>query len=347
MSPVVRNMELGTVWQNMPTPSRVLLCPNTDTERSKFKPALATATPLQATFSLARLCVARVESHRHDFESLLLDFHPRELFAQLEIKLGHIGPAELKSNPNLLIHARNPSLQDDPTLWPQRYMQQACHLAAIPRRPDDRDDPFQLFWKDFEEADFIPIDDTLLSGLGHPSQDLISNLKTYVDKLDSAIAQYKEIKKENAANQVFFLRRAFSDSKTRFLSLALTYEQLRFAWTDVQRLFLEVQAALDYAVKFRPRMTGEIWHDPTLPPARTVGTITSNPAVVQQMYSAGLPVWFLRTYGAVAAARVDAVTDASQPSDFLFMTHADPPAPIIYTGHPNDYQIYVAMKFYH
>ncbi|TFK59463.1 hypothetical protein BDN72DRAFT_865134 [Pluteus cervinus] len=328
------------------------------------------------------------------------------------VKLTHIGPAELKSDPNLLIHSRNPSLpigpfdgligavidngihfltspnekvvyeghitprdihmrndfrygEDDPTLWPQRYMAQACHLAAIPRRPDDQNDPLQLFWKDFEEADFIPVDDTLLGGLGHPSPDLISQLKAYVDKLNGAITQYQEIKKEQAANQVIFLRRAFYDSKTRFLSLALTFEQLKFSWTDVQRLYLELQAALDFAVKFRPRMTGEIWYDPTLPPARTVGTITSNPAVLQQMYSAGLPVWLIRrpnskerdcseelvvdylVSSAVASVRVDAVTDARQPADFLVTTHADPPHPIIYSGHPNDYQIYVAMKFYH
>ncbi|TFK60258.1 hypothetical protein BDN72DRAFT_905122 [Pluteus cervinus] len=234
---------------------------------------------------------------------------------------------------------------DDPTLWPQRYNELYCHLAAIPRRPNDPDDPLQLFWRDLTPDDFIPLSDSLLSGLGHPSRDIVKQLKQRCEELNTDLQRYKSSPK--TSEYVLMISRALLDAKFRFTSLALTYNQLRYSWTDVQRLFLELRAAIDFQMVFQPRMAGLNPYDPTLPPAPTIGTVTTDPAVVQHMFSAGLPVWYLRGYNTLLSARINKVVQPLQPSDFPFAPHGNPPLPIAFSGDPADPDIYIALKRHH
>ncbi|TFK59701.1 hypothetical protein BDN72DRAFT_905610 [Pluteus cervinus] len=234
---------------------------------------------------------------------------------------------------------------DDPTLWPQRYNELYCHFAAIPHRPNEPDDPLQLFWRDLTPDDFIPLSDSLLGGLGHPSRDIVQQLKRCCEELNADLQRYRSSPKP--AEYVFMISRALLDAKFRFTSLALTYNQLRYSWTDVQRLFLELRAAIDFQTVFQPRMAGLQPYDATLPPARTIGTVTTDPAVVQHMFSAGLPVWYLRGYNTLLSARINEVVKPVQPSDLPFAVHGDPPLPIAFSGDPGDPEVYITLKRHH
>ncbi|KAF9049062.1 hypothetical protein BJ165DRAFT_1343930, partial [Panaeolus papilionaceus] len=46
---------------------------------------------------------------------------------------------------------------DDHTLWPQPYSEQHPHLGAIPRRPQDANNPLSVMWYDPVTADFRPV----------------------------------------------------------------------------------------------------------------------------------------------------------------------------------------------
>ena len=66
---------------------------------------------------------------------------------------------------------------DDPVLWPQLYNKTACHYGAIPRKPEDQNDPMRVLWQNLSDQDFVPVVSGLLDGLGHPHPTLIQSLQ--------------------------------------------------------------------------------------------------------------------------------------------------------------------------
>ena len=82
------------------------------------------------------------------------------------------------------------------------------------------------------------------------------------------------------------------DSFTRLDSLKTTFTEMRVGISKFQRYYLEVYSCLDYLKIYKPHMEG------VRPPAESVmncmGTITNILSIVQNFYTAGLPIWFLR-----------------------------------------------------
>ena len=85
--------------------------------------------------------------------------------------------------------------------------------------------------------------------------------------------------------------RAIQDSFAHLDSLKTTFMEMRLGVTEFQRHYLELYGLLDYLKIYKPRMDG------AKPPAESVmncmGAFTNIPHVVQDFYTAGLPVWFL------------------------------------------------------
>ncbi|TFK60161.1 hypothetical protein BDN72DRAFT_864579 [Pluteus cervinus] len=234
----------------------------------------------------------------------------------------------------------------DPTLWPQPYNPDYCHLAAMFRKSEFDNMPFSLLYRDLDRSTFEALDKAVPNGLGHPTKELIDSFGDLYDQLNGEIEEYKSnTPQESRHEHIFLLARALSDAKTRFIQLALTFEQLQFSWTDVQRLFIETKASLDYHSVYHQRMIG-LKRTPT-ETENMMGTVTTDPKVVQHMVRAGLPVWYLRPWGLIASARVDKVVQAIQPSETLFAKQADPPLPIIYSGFPDNKIKYHKMQEYH
>jgi len=82
---------------------------------------------------------------------------------------------------------------DDPTLWPQPWIQVYCHLPAIPRRPEDPNDPLALMWWDPTRDDFETYDAGLVDGLGELARDKFLLLQAMMMSLESRIDSYQEI----------------------------------------------------------------------------------------------------------------------------------------------------------
>ena len=55
---------------------------------------------------------------------------------------------------------------DDHTLWPQLYLANYPYLGAIPRMPEDPDDPLSIMWWNPTCDDFEPWEAGVLEGLG-------------------------------------------------------------------------------------------------------------------------------------------------------------------------------------
>lgn len=232
---------------------------------------------------------------------------------------------------------------DDPTLWPQPYIINVCHLGAIPRKPDDPNDPLSILWWDPARDDFIFSGGSLVDGLGQLSGSKLLLLRNLMSNMDERIKDHRH-SFPNPNKLLLVLERAMQDSFARLDSLKTTLTEMRIGVTEFQRYYLEVYAILDYMEIYKPRMDG------ARPPAESVmnciGAITNVPRVVQDFYVAGLPVWFLRpstTWDSPFRCNILEIVTPLDPADILCVSDHYPPFPAIFYGSSMDPRRYDAF----
>jgi hypothetical protein len=80
---------------------------------------------------------------------------------------------------------------DDPTLWPQRWVDALCHLGSIPRKPDDLNDCLSIMWRDPTPDEFKHIGGSLVDGLGELSGSRLLPLRSMLSRLESRVEGHK------------------------------------------------------------------------------------------------------------------------------------------------------------
>jgi hypothetical protein len=234
---------------------------------------------------------------------------------------------------------------DDPILWPQAWVDIHCHLGAIPRKPDDPDDPLSIMWWDPTTDDFVFSGGSLVDGLGELSGSKLLSLRKMRSGMEGRLHDHKKAFKPNMLLSV--LERAMHDSFIRLESLKTTLTEMRVGVTQFQRFYLEINGYLDYMEICRPRMDG------LRPPAETVmncmGAITNIPRIVQDFHTAGLPVWFLRpstVWDSPVTCNILKTVTPLDPADFLCVSEHFPAFRSIFYGFANDPKRHNAIHTY-
>lgn len=91
-------------------------------------------------------------------------------------------------------------------------------------------------------------------------------------------------------------------------TLPMAYKQMRSAVVELQRLFLELQAVLDWQEKWKPALDG-IQEPPTSFPT-VVGTIVQNPRLAEVMFRVGISVWLIWNTRDLWKVRIDSRVEA-------------------------------------
>lgn len=225
---------------------------------------------------------------------------------------------------------------DDPTLWPQPWVEMYCHLGAIPRKPDDPNDPLSIMWWDPSGDDFKFFGNSLVDGIGQLSGSKLLLLQKMMSSIEGRCEDHKQVF-SNPNKLLLMLLRAMQDSFARLDSLKTTFTEMRIGVTEFQRYYLELYGCLDYLEIYKPRMDG------SKPPAESVmnciGAVTNIPRIVQDFYAAGLPVWFLRpstNWDSDIKCNILETVTPLDPADVLCVSEHYPPYPAIFYGHPTD-----------
>ena len=237
---------------------------------------------------------------------------------------------------------------DDPTLWPQPWVIQYPHLAAIPRKPDDRNDPLSIMWWDPTCDDFKPLDSSLVDGLGELSSSKFFTLEAMMKSLEGRIEEHKATS-ARSNSLLLLLARVMHDACVRLGSLKTMFTEMRFGVADFQRNYLEVCGLLDYLELYKPQMDGQ--KPPATIVANCVGAFTNVPQIVQSFHTAGLPVWFLReckfwTGPNPIACNILKVVAPLNPTDILCVSQHDPPFTPIFCGSVTDHKKQDAIHIY-
>ena len=141
---------------------------------------------------------------------------------------------------------------DDPTLWPQPWVSVYCHLGAIPRKPNDSNDPLSIMWWNPTHDDFESFDGALVDGLGELSRSKFLSFQAMMTSLENRIEDYKKTSPKSN-HLLTVLVKAMQDACVRLGSLKTTFSEMRFGVTEFQRYYLEVRGCLDYLELYKPR----------------------------------------------------------------------------------------------
>ena len=180
---------------------------------------------------------------------------------------------------------------DDATLWPQPWVEMYCHLGTIPRKPNDPNDCLSIMWWDPTRDDFKSFDGSLVDGLGELSGLKLLSFQKMMTSLEDRVEDHKcAFLKTNKL--VLLLARSMQDAFMRLNSLKTMFTKIWVGVTEFQRYYLELCGCLDYLEIYKPRMEGG--RPPVESVVNCIGTITNIPSIVQDFYTAGLPVWFLQ-----------------------------------------------------
>jgi hypothetical protein len=211
-----------------------------------------------------------------------------------------------------------------------------CHLGSIPRKPDDPNDPLSIMWWDPTTDDFELSGGSLVDGLGGLWGSKLLSLRNLMSSMEERIEDHKRAF-PYPNKLLLLLVRAMQDSFARLDSLKTTFTEMIIGVTEFQRYYLEIHGCLDYLEIYKPRMDG-------VKPAVTsvmncIGAITNIPRIVQDFYTAGLPVWFLRSstfWDSPARCNILETVTPLDPADVLCVTDHDPPFPAIFYGSSMD-----------
>jgi hypothetical protein len=225
---------------------------------------------------------------------------------------------------------------DDPTLWPQPWLELNCHLGAIPRKPDDPNDPLSIMWWDPTLDDFKSFGGSLVDGLGELTGSKSLSLRKLMSSMEERIEDHKRAF-STPHKFLLLLVRAMQDAFARLDSLKTTFTEMRIGVAEFQRYYLELYGCLDYLEIYKPRMDG------AKPAAESVvncmGAITNIPRIVQDFCNAGLPIWFVRpstVWDSPTRCNILEIVTPLDPADVICVEDHYPPFRAIFFGSSMD-----------
>ncbi|GLB34371.1 hypothetical protein LshimejAT787_0112550 [Lyophyllum shimeji] len=231
---------------------------------------------------------------------------------------------------------------EDPLCGPQPYIAEFCHLAAIPRKPADADDPLSIMWRVPSKADFDVEPSNIVRGVGFLAYPFANSLALHVDKLQARVAQYSSDPAFPTKIPIISsMTNTLNDMRTRLYSLPMSFRQTQLCVSLVQRCYLELVGCLDYLYIFHPRMIGRA--PPAVEVAHTVGAYVQDHAVIQEFVRAGLPVWVVKDWSSFVETRIDAVVPVRLPPTWAVLQDADPPFRPFFTGSVASSRKYMAF----
>ncbi|KAJ3473035.1 hypothetical protein NLI96_g13161 [Meripilus lineatus] len=147
-------------------------------------------------------------------------------------------------------------------------------------------------WESLSEHDFVPVVGCSLTSFGVVSPTFIGRLKVHVDIVLERVREYSSVK-DVKGQRIVFTSIALQDTMER-LSHPASFRDMNRQVIMVQRFWQESLAWLTWVqdkwTHFQPSID-----DPPAPyESQFMGAYTTKPAIVQQLFRAGVPVWYLR-----------------------------------------------------
>lgn len=198
----------------------------------------------------------------------------------------------------------------DPTIFPQVLPPDLCWYAAVRVRPKDPLDPLQELWWDVTENDFILDSSSVFCDIGKLAPHHIQRFQALQFQLSARVKHHHE--KMGFDGLVNAEDVVLKHTALRLQMVSSTFKDTVGQVAEFQRNYLLLLALLDYREVFEPRFTTLVDGAPKVFPAdhTRMGIVTSQPSIVQYMFYAGIPVWYLCSAATLKTALPYSVPEA-------------------------------------
>ena len=237
---------------------------------------------------------------------------------------------------------------DDFLLWPQPFIDEHCHLAAIPRPPetlDPKNSTHILYSSAVDDEHFVLHHGGTLAGLGKLSKSTLEQLKLVAENLQSKADKYWSDdsfpKKIPIFANILAVVKLYLDA---FESIPMTRRQVHFAFAELQRFMLEFIGAYQYMYIYQPRIANLT--ELASKPYHTVGAFVTSLTDCDALFRAGIRVWLIRPAKWAGSVRVDSLVQLQDPKDHLCLDSAYHNYRVFFNGSPSNPQKYKVFSQY-
>lgn len=244
---------------------------------------------------------------------------------------------------------------DDYTRWPQRYHTQTPHLICIPRSPMtfsfhvsvESASCVNLIFSDPSLTWFTPIENSSVPDIFRLRTVHYKEFQKCLDILKVPVQEVIDSHSavEGLSRGAGWFHLTLDRILSRLADIPMTYRDLIRHVTEFQRYWLELCGLLEYMLRYLPRIRDARNVDHPVC-EDLMGVIVTEANQVQALFSAGIPVWYLRpSYELTAQINVKLVVNLLRPSvcldDWSDRYEKEPPYSVIFRGSASD------IKFVH
>lgn len=236
---------------------------------------------------------------------------------------------------------------DDYLLWPQPWIPECAHYAAIPREPqnDTPDSMNSILFHKAKPTDFVRTMAGPLSGLGNLRNSLLLDAKKFVKKIvDPQLKKYMKGPQPSKTPILPNLHTLIHRALVHLENLPLTCTQVLFVFSELQRYLLEFVACYEFMEVYGRRMDG--LEGPAQKVDNVIGCFVHTVEHADLFLRAGLPVWLIRPAEFVGTVRIDKVVQPISPQDMLCLDDASCRFSVTFKGAATDVNKYRTFARY-
>ncbi|RDX41580.1 hypothetical protein OH76DRAFT_1364402, partial [Lentinus brumalis] len=222
----------------------------------------------------------------------------------------------------------------DPIQWPQIFTKEFDYLCAV-MRPTTPDSRYAPLWWTPAQSDFVLLEGSLFTCLGLLKPDALRPLSDLVGELSSSIQAVSD-----RTATLAWLHLGMTHARDRLKYFPCTFRDAALQVRETQRYWLMSQAYMEYQ-KYTDAFVGS----PQPVHRELMGAFSTNPVHVQNLFNAGIPVWFIRSDVSIMQdTRTTATVIPDKPSEICMDTGPDGGI-VLYTGLAGAEHIVQTVRF--
>jgi hypothetical protein len=207
---------------------------------------------------------------------------------------------------------------EDPLLYPQPFISSRCHWAAIPRRPNSKDNRIYKWWDQPPSWAFVQDTDSAIQGMGRWTSTYVQDFAKDCNVLYERAVNYRtklHAQGKDSNPLVSALHRQLSQTLRHIKTVSLPHHLSCQLWSFFQRWYLELVGALDWVELYQPAMEGHksglrsVSNQASL----AMGAFTYSVADCEFLFRAGLPFWYVRSSKHPATKRIGEICEPTTP----------------------------------
>ncbi|KAJ8073869.1 hypothetical protein PM082_012147 [Marasmius tenuissimus] len=238
---------------------------------------------------------------------------------------------------------------EDPLQYPQNFIPDRCHWAAIPRQPPSPTYAKAKWWKSLPPEAFVHESDSAIKGLGRWAKENVAPYEEDCTLLHERVQKYCSSRESSKVNRLIpALNGQLERTLRHLLTMPLPLHRARQLWSFFQRWYLELYGALDWVELYLPVMNS------LSPPSEetrsrasmAMGAFLTTVKDCEFFFCAGIPFWFIRASEHHPLVRVDeqVIPVTPQSLGICMDNIASHTKEVVYTGPLHDLQRAMAVE---